>query len=380
LPAVGPNLESAPVAPDRLTSPASVVALGLLLTPLLPGAATAQTRWPERIPAGEAAFTFDQPQADRWDDDRLEARAAVAAVRTGEKDPTYGVVWLHARTALGPRPGEVTLGEIEVTKASFPWERDGGKELLEALRRSAASTATIPLACLNASPAVTLASRRVAPAPPPESEPRVIHARGPAILVLVDGDYDIRRVPGTSVLRVSNTRALLLQDAASSRFYLPLGHVWLVAPAPNGKWTIAKRLPQGLEAVRKAAAAEPGVELFEKPGEDVAALLSAGKSPAVFVSTTPAVLASKLPKSAVRPPAASSRPRRGGGLFAGPDGNVYRPRPGGGWDKTNGRDWYPVQEPAGRRLAGNSLIARLDAELRARAAGWAEGPPERRRP
>ncbi len=239
--------------------------------------------------------------------------------------------------------------------------------------------ATVPLASLNASPAVALAARQEAPPPPPEppkAVPRVIHPRGPAVLVLVDGDYVIRPVPGTSVLRVVNTRALLLQDAVSSRFYLPLGSVWLVAPAPNGKWTIARKIPPGFESVRRAVAGEPGVNLLDRPGEEVTALLRAGKPPAVIVSTTPAVLSSKAgkpetPEKASLP--APPRAGRPGGLFAGPDGNVYRPRPGGGWDKTNGRDWYPVQESrgTGRRSPESDLVARLDAELRARGAGVA---------
>lgn len=338
--------------------------------------------WPERISAGEVAFTLYQPQVDRWNDDRLEARAAVAAVRKGVKEPTYGVVWLHARTALGRVPGEVALEGIEFTKASFPWERDGGAQLLEAIRQSAGTEATVPLASLNASPAVALVARRAAPPPEaPKSEPRVIHARGPAVLVLVDGDYVIRPVPGTSVLRVVNTRALLFQDAASSRFYLPLGRVWIVAPAPNGKWTIARKLPPGLETVRKAAASEPGVERYDKPGEAIDALLRAGKPPAVFVSTTPAVLSARKEMREEPPLPAPLRAGWTGGLLAGPDGNVYRPRPGGGWDKTNGRDWYPVQEPrAPRRRGERDLIARLDAELGARNAQDARGsrkPPRR---
>lgn len=370
------------MSPESKPSGALLLASGLSLMAApwtLPLAA--QTRWPERIAAGEVAFTLYQPQPDRWADDRLEARAAVTAVPKGAKDPTYGVVWLKARTAFGRLPGQVTFEEIELVRASFPWERDGGKDLFDSLRRSAGTTATIPVPCLNASPAAAAAPRKEpVKASPPEPGPRVINARGPTILVLVDGSYVIRPVPGaTSVLRVENARALLLQDAASSRFYLPVGGSWLVAPAPNAKWKIAKKVPQGLESVRKAAAAEGGVELFERPGEEIAALLRAGKVPAVIVSTTPAVLASKLsrPEKNPPPPSPATRP---GGLFAGVDGNVYRPRPGGGWEKTNGRDWYPTQERAGGRSAGGGLIERLEADLRARGTCGSSEPSSRARP
>jgi hypothetical protein len=358
---------------------------GLLRASVLTAAAEpVRTVWPQAVGAGDTRFTLYQPQVDRWVEERLLGRAAVAAVRKGVKEPTYGVVWLRARTVLGRVPGEVTLEDIEFTKATFPWERDGGEELLRALRQSAGATATVPLASLNASPAVAVTSRRAAPPPPaepPKPEPRVIHARGPAILVLVDGDYVIRPVAGSSVLRVVNTRALLLQDAATSRFYLPVGGRWLMAPAPNARWKIARRLPPGLESVRKAAAEEPGLERFDRPGSAIEDLLRAGKPPAVYVSTTPAVLSTKKETRREPPPSAPPRAHRAGGLVAGPDGNVYRPRPGGGWDKTNGRDWYPVQEPrAPRRSPERDLIAKLDAELEARGAVETRGsqkPPGR---
>jgi hypothetical protein len=267
----------------------------------------------------------------------------------------------------------VTLDGVGITKATFPWEKDGGKALLEEIRRSVFATAMIPLASLNASPAVVLSGKKATQAPPPKvPTPRTIHARGPAILVLVDGDLVIKPVPGTSVLRVVNTKTLLLQDAASSRFYLPLMNRWLVAPAPNGKWTIAKKLPPGLDAVRKSAAEEPAVELLQKPGEDVKAVLRAGKAPAVFISTTPAMLASKTRTPVIPPvPAMARRGGRSGDLYAGPDGNVYRPRSGGGWEKTNGRDWYPVQEPRGSSFG---IVGPLEREREARETGYTQRP------
>ncbi len=357
--------------------PVAFLAATFALLPASPlrAAGPARTLWPWAVRTSEATVTLYQPQVDRWADDVLEGRAAVAAVKRGEKEPTYGVVWLRSRTAPGGLPGEVTLKEIAFAKASFPWESDGGAAILDTIRQEAGMTATLPLASLNASPAVALAQRRETAPSPPAPEPRVIHARGPAVLVLVDGPYDIRPVPGTTVLRVVNTRSLLLQDSATSRFYLPVGHVWLVAPAPNGRWRIAKKLPQGLESVRKTASAEPGVELFERPAEGVAALLRAGKAPEIIVSTTPAVLASKASRPEKARPEAVTRAGRPAGLYAGPDGNVYRPRAAGGWEKTNGRDWYPVQErAAGRGSRPSGLVLRLDAERRARAAGTSGHP------
>ena len=339
-----------------------------------PGAGA--TRWPLAAVSDETAFTIFQPQVDRWDDERLDGRAAVSARRKADREPTFGVVWLRARTSLERVPGQATLEGVEIVKASFPWERDGGRALLDSLRSAGIGEVTVPLASLNASPAVSLAERRTGPAPPRPVEPRVIVPSGPAILVLVDGDYVIRPVPDTKVLRVTNTSSLLLQDAATSRFYLFMGSVWLVAAAPNGRWTVAKKVPPGFEAVRKEAATEPGVETYAHPGEAVSALLRAGKAPAVFVSTTPAVLAAS--RWAAGP--AAPRPSRAGELFAGPDGNVYRTLASGGWEKSNGRDWYPLQTARKKgppSVFSLDLVSRLDLERKAREAVEGRSPSER---
>jgi len=369
-------LESAAMAADSGTPALAFLASGLVVAMSLHGAAAPEaTRWPLGVGPADAPFTLYQPQVDRWEDDRFEGRAAVSLRRKGDPEPTFGVVWFRARTSLEHAPGQVALEGIEVVKASFPWERDGGRDLLESLRQAGIGAVTVPLASLNASPAVSRAERRQASVPPRPPEPRVFVAAGPAVLVLVDGDYVIRPVPETNVLRVVNTRSLLLQDAGTSRFYLPMGNVWLVAAAPNGRWSVAKKVPPGLDAVRKAAAAEPGVETYARPGEAVAALLRSGRAPAVFVSTTPAVLASKGAKGAAAPAVrapAIHRASRPGDLFAGPDGNVYRMLASGAWEKTNGRDWYPLQSARKNgppSALGLDLVSRLDMERRAREAG-----------
>ncbi len=358
----------------------AVAALLLGVRPCAAAGAPAATRWPRSFDADGMTVVLHQPQGDRWYGGWLQARAAVAVTKKGEGRPLYGALWVRAKTATDEGTGLVTLDGVEVLKGTFPWERDGGKDVVEAIRARIPDGLTIPLASLGSVPGADEARPTPTPAPPPTPPPlapRVIHARGPALLVLVDGNYDIRPVPGTKVLRVVNTRVLLLQDAASSRFSLPVAGRWLVAPAPNGKWTVAKKWPRDLDVVRKSAAAEPDLERLDDPGADVAAAVRTGKAPAVIVSTTPAVLSSKMPK-AVRPPAAPAPASvrlpatASGGLFVGPDGNVYRPRGGGGWDKTNGRDWYPVQEPRGY-AAGVTAI--LDRERSAR-----EGRLKRPRP
>ena len=51
----------------------------------------------------------------------------------------------------------------------------------------------------------------------------------PAVLVLIDGKPALRQVPGSKLLRVLNTRALILLDQASGIYYLHLMDHWVQA-------------------------------------------------------------------------------------------------------------------------------------------------------
>ena len=63
------------------------------------------------------------------------------------------------------------------------------------------------------------------------------------MLVLVDGQPALRQVAGTDLLRVINTRALILMDQASGRYYLYLSNRWMEAPSLQGPWSQASNPP-----------------------------------------------------------------------------------------------------------------------------------------
>jgi hypothetical protein len=63
---------------------------------------------------------------ESWDQKLLQARAAVAVQSADAAEPTYGVIWLTARTAVDNQKGMVTLQDLTVTRGDFPSAPDGG--------------------------------------------------------------------------------------------------------------------------------------------------------------------------------------------------------------------------------------------------------------
>ena len=76
--------------------------------------------WPREINANGATVLVYEPQIDRWQSNRLEARAAVSVQPAGAPQPSYGVIWLTARTEVDKEHGLVDLEAIAIPKVNFP--------------------------------------------------------------------------------------------------------------------------------------------------------------------------------------------------------------------------------------------------------------------
>lgn len=240
--------------------------------------------WPLRFEDGGNDFVVYQPQFDRWTDNRLEGRAAVAVTPGSAKEPAFGVVWLSAATQSAAG-GEVVIRDIAPSRADFPTlESDSAKFLASVQRQLQAKSWQVSEAKLKNDLDIDAAMRQTASEPVKNDVPDIVYSEQPAILVPVDGEPALRDAAG-GLKRVVNTRALLLSDPASGRYYLFVSDHWMEAPALAGPWTVAVNPPAALEQAKEAAVAENQVDLLDADeGED------APKNPAIYVSTTPAEL------------------------------------------------------------------------------------------
>jgi len=406
--------------------PALLAASLVLAGTLAPAAPSPAPSWPVEIRAGEPSIALHRLQIESQEGEAVRAKAAVVVRDKGLPSRT-GAIWVSARTDAAAETSRLQLCDLTVVKGSFPSERDGGTALVEAVgaalaRETSCGAPSLPPLPAGAAPALapgpSLApAPSLVPAPSPDT-PRVVFTDRPAVVVHLDGEAEIRPVEGTSWLRVVNTRSLVLQDKGTSRFFTPVAGRWLVGPGLGGDWGFAKHFPPGLDALATKLSLENGLDLATQPADDVRAWLRAGKAPAVVFFTRPTVVLRASERRTAVPgnldaelhhDAASSRfflradgawyrarsregpwkrvavdavpkefgarrerspapaprrdPRRGDDLYVGPDTNVFRSRADGGWDKTNGLDWYPVQRPYPADIVGA-----LDREREARRA------------
>ena len=220
--------------------------------------------WPRQLTSEDNTFSVFQPQYERWEQGRLDGRAAVAVEDQASPQPRYGVIWFTARTQIDKETRMVTLEDLAVSKADFPTVPDGGAGYLAALRQPlSAPPLTIALDRLQAELEVERVEDPGRIVPVMNDPPRIIVSEAPALLVRLDGQPVLRSVDGTSLLRVINTRVLLLLDQSAGRYYLWLMNRWLTTPNFDGPWADQANPPASLETAKQAAVQSGQVDLLD---------------------------------------------------------------------------------------------------------------------
>jgi hypothetical protein len=280
----------------RPRSTFAALAAILFVLAALPAPVTAQTAnapaqanlpadpWPRDVSIANAAVLIYQPQVNRWSDNRIDFRAALAIKPTGAQNETFGVAFATARTQVDKVARTVLFENLSVTKVDFPTLPDRGAQYAADLqKRLASDMRTISLDRLESS--LALVGVKPSSVAVQNDPPQVIVSHSPAILVPIDGVPVMKPVPQSSRFRrVVNTRALILQGGFGDRYYLHVHGGWLQADSLAGPWTQEFMRPL-LQSGKSGA-----VDLLDGPPNAKPKPTLADGIPAIYVSQAPAEL------------------------------------------------------------------------------------------
>jgi len=247
--------------------------------------------WPrERKTDDGTPITVVQPQLERWADNNLSGPAAVSVVRPGEKEPHFGVIELAARTDIDKNADLVTLSQVRITKGSFPGASPADAEKYLATLRAALPKAGWPVSAqaLQTNLAIAQAQSKQKAVQVKNDPPQIIFRTAPALLVMLSGEpalRDMKEAPGLK--RVINTAALILQDPASSTYYLFAVGRWFESKAVTGEWKpgpLIAQLDKAREALRDQYDPLEGKDSEGQP------LFDPGAVPQIIVATKPTEL------------------------------------------------------------------------------------------
>jgi hypothetical protein len=257
-----------------------------------PASSVTPDPWPKSLHQDTLTYTIFQPQLDSWDGYRYAAHAAVSVLADGSKDPTFGVVEIAAVTVVDKLARSVAFQDIQIVKSTFPSAPASAAGYGAAIQAAVAGgPSTMSLDRLEESLKVIGAEKQGAAVPVRNDPPAFLFSEVPAMLVLVDGNPVWRPAPGSNLLRVLNTRALILQDASSTS-YIHVLDGWMTARSLAGPWTVAKKGPKGADAVAKQLADQKIVDLLQgSPDETTKKMPTLAKdAPVLFVATKPTEL------------------------------------------------------------------------------------------
>lgn len=264
-----------------------------------PGAAPTDKGWPRKFSSGATTFVVYQPQIEAWQGNRLEARAAAAITGGQSAQPAYGVLWFTARTEIDKLNRLVRMADFRITKVSLPGAADKAEwyqSLIEQQVPRAGEVIALDrlLADLTGTQSENQPENRAAGYQLKNDPPQIFFSTGPAILILIDGSPVLRPVIDTQLKRVINTRLLILADESAGKFYLRLMDGWMEAAAVTGPWTVAERVPAGLNQALAVATESRQVDLLDgAAGDRKPSLKEAAKAealPAIYASLGPAEL------------------------------------------------------------------------------------------
>lgn len=263
----------------------SSVVIAVLLTPLSQGQTSTLTDdgWPRSITGNGYQLEIYQPQVDKWQGGKLEGRAAVVVERDGATEPTYGVVWLSARTTIDQDSRVVTLYQIQVTNARFPSPTNDESTLVNLVKSNLSQgMQTIALDRLLADLAIEQNEEKTGSEPLNTTTPKIYVRQHPAVLIMIDGKPVLRQVEGTGLLRVINSPAVIALENGSGNYFVQGDGYWMTGKSLDGPWILAPNPPSSLASVAQTEE--------QTPGKNTTAPKSTGAPPEIIVSTEPAEL------------------------------------------------------------------------------------------
>ena len=258
-----------------------VVMLGLVLASTAAGpAALAQDDapgWPREVEANGHLVIMYQPQLETFDGSALKARAAVSVTPAGKTEPTFGTVWIKARTLTDRDERRVTMTAVEVPQVRFPDADPEHEKQLATLFEREIPTWDLSLSLDRLLAALELADReRVAAEGFNNDPPRIVVLDTPTVLVSIDGECKMQKIENTSFEHVANTAFVIIHDPRSKTFYLSAGaDTWYTSKAVMGPWAVARSVPREISGlVKEEEPEEPAEDADEGPTTPPAILVA----------------------------------------------------------------------------------------------------------
>ncbi len=239
--------------------------------------------WPKQIELEDYTLTFYQPEPERFEGNRLDARAAFS-VFDGEHLPIFGALWFKARVQTDVKSNEVYFTDIQMVNANFPDAKAENIEKLKSLISEASMTWRFNsdlkkfyegLKTININNEYSEDLKN--------NPPKIFYSKEPAVLVFIDGAPILANINGSELYQyVVNTPHFIIKSSSDNQYYLNGGGRWYISTDPTGTWKSIETPPSYISQLA-VSASELDPETKNKSE-------TSGKAPRLIVTQEPAEL------------------------------------------------------------------------------------------
>lgn len=238
--------------------------------------------WPKTLTAGNQTMTLYQPQVEKYVGNTLDFVLAVGV--TENQQTVYGTVTAHCTTDVDQLANTVNCENVTVNNVNFPTVTEQPNLAQQVTQNLNQKSLQLTVDQLQSSLKLAQINQLKNQTPTLEyTPPHIYVATTPTVLVLIDGDPQLRAIPNTTnLMRVINTAFAIILDTQAGTYYLQTDNGWMQASQISGPWSVAQNVPQNI------------LSLEERPAKDKSApatsTSTASVTPAIIVSTQPAEL------------------------------------------------------------------------------------------
>src|ERR1019366_6616244 len=248
-------------APMRATISKAVFGLLFVLAAFRGRAATiTPDPWPREFttPKGNTAVMY-QPQIETFKGDTFAARAAVSVTKKDEKAPKFGVIFFTARVSVDRDDRSVEILGVKVSRVRFPDITPEKEKAFAGIIEAEVPKWNLVISYDRALENVKVAEREKKSAKGIKNDaPKILFTQEPTVLVLLDGEPQLRDVEGAPLKLVVNTALFMVLDTRNNTYYLSGGKKWWYeASDAKGPWRSIGGPPSDIaDFARQAAAAQ----------------------------------------------------------------------------------------------------------------------------
>ena len=230
----------------------SLFAAAVLALLALVGPAGAQTApgpsadWPRQIDSVAGTSVVSQPQPEALQGTTLTGRTAFSLTPKGKTEPVFGAMWFSAEVRVDKGQGVVQVLSTQVTRVRLPGATPNDEKSFAAEigREAPKWNLSLPLDSLTQA-LNQVQQERTAADDLKADPPKVLFAREPTVLVVLDGQPILRPIKKTALESVVNTPYPLFYDPESKLYFLTNGAIWYQTnDVLHGAWDVIPRPPQ----------------------------------------------------------------------------------------------------------------------------------------